>query len=505
MRRVLLISLVTLLLVLTVSSVVVAKRNYIVVGTTDKITSLDPAKQYDYLSTNVLQNVLVGLVNYKPGTAELVPWLAEKWDVSADGLVYTFYLKKGVKFTDGADCDANALKFSFDRAMKLGGDPSFLLTDIVKKVDVVDKYTAKVTLKYPFGAFIAVVGYTVAYPVSPKIFPANDFYLGTPPADGPYKIKQWIHDVRVILERNDSYFGTPAKTKRIVLNFYQTASTLRLALESGEVDVAYRTLNPRDVQDLEKNPHFKVYKGPSPFIRHIVFNVKKAPFDNAKIRKAIALAVDRSAIINDILAGQAAPLYTLIPIGWWGHKDVMPKRNVAEAVKILEGIGYSKSNPLKITLWYTPSHYGSTEADIAQVLASNIEETGVVKVKIKYAEWATYIDYWEHGIMGMFLLGWYPDYIDPDDYMWPFLASSASPSMGSYYSNPKVDTLLKQARKISDVAKRSELYKEVQDILGEEAPYVDLYEGIQICVTKPDIKGVLLEPTQIFRYYLLYR
>ena len=504
MKRILLISLVVLL-VLVVANVAAAKRNYIVIGTTDKITSLDPAKQYDYLSTNVLQNVLVGLVNYKPGTAELVPWLADHWDVSADGLVYTFYLKKGVKFTDGADCDANALKFSIDRVMRLKGDPSFLLTDAVKKVEVVDKYTAKIYLKNPFAAFIAVVGYTVAYPVSPKTFPANDFYLGTPPADGPYKIKKWIHDVRVILERNKDYFGTPAKTKTIVLNFYQNASTLRLALESGEIDVAYRTLNPRDVEDLKKNPNFKVYEGASPFIRHIVFNVKKAPFDNVKVRRAIALAVNRDAIVNEVFAGRVTPLYTLIPIGWWSHKDVMPKRNVAEATKILESLGYSKSNPLEITLWYTPSHYGSTEADLAQVLASSIEETGVVKVKIKYAEWATYIDYFIKGIMGMFLLGWYPDYIDPDDYMWPFLASSASPSMGCFYSNPKMDELLKQARRVTDVKERTKLYEQAQDILGEDVPYVDLFEGIQVCVTKPDIKGVLLEPTQIFRYYLLYR
>ncbi len=480
-----------------------SRKGMLIIGTTDKITSLDPAKQYDYLSSNILDNISCGLVMNKVGSAEIEPVLAKSWKISKDGKVYTFYLRKGVVFSNGHPFDASVMKYSFDRVIKLKGDPSFLLSDVVAKTEVVNKYTFRVYLKHPYAPFLSVLAYTVAFPVDPKVFPANKFYIKAPPAIGPYKIREWKRDQYIVLEANPKYFGPKPKSKVVAVKFYQDARTLRLALEQGEIDVAYRSLNPLDIKALKKNSKFVVYEGESPVIRHIVFNVKIKPFGNVKVRRALALLVNRKQIVDKVFAGMTRPLYSLIPMGMWSHKDVMPKYNPTEAKKILKSLGYSTSKPLKITLWYTPSHYGSTEADVAQVLKSQFEASGMVKVNIKYAEWATYVDYFEKGTMGMFLLGWFPDYIDPDDYTWPFLASSASPSMGSFYANKKVDELLLKARSITNKAERTKLYEEVQDILGQEVPYIDLWQGKQFCVAKKGVKGVTLEPTQIFRYYLL--
>ena len=487
-----------------VTSLMYATRDYIIIGTTDKIRSLDPARCYDYFSSNILQNILSGLVDYEIGTTNLKPWLAEKWEISNDGKVYTFYLRKDATFEDGTPITAQVMKYSFDRVIKLNGDPAFLLSDIVDKTEVIDKYIFRVHLKYPFSAFLSVLGYTVAYPVNPKVYPEDSFYELAPSASGPYRIKEWIRDVRIVLEANPKYFGEKPKTKTIIINFYENASTLRLALETGEIDVAYRDLDPRDILEIEKDPRFVVYKGESPQIRYIVFNVKQKPFDDPNVRTGLAYAVDRNMIANEVFVGLVKPLYSMVPMGMWSHEDVFPKRDLEKAKEYLSQAGYDENNPLKIDFWYTPTHYGSTEADVAQIIKESLEETGVIKVTIKYAEWATYVDYFLNGTMGMFLLGWYPDYLDPDDYVWPFLSISGAKSLGSFYENQEVENLMVEARKNSDVEERTKIYKKVQEILVKDKPYVPLWQGVAICIAKPEIKGIVLEPTQIFRYYTLY-
>ncbi len=507
MRKFLNLAIAFFVLVLLIGgkALAISPKNYIIIGTTDKISSLDPAKGYDYLSCNILQNIMEGLVKYVPGTTKIVPGLAKSWKISKDGLVYTFYLKKGLKFSNGDPINAKVFKFSIDRVIKLKQDPSFLLSDVVKKVEVVNDTEFKIYLKYPFAPFINILAFTVSYPVDPKVYSKDKVYNGIPVASGPYMVKKWVRGQQIELVRNPYYSGKKAKTPIILVKLYRNANTLYIALLNGEIDVAYRTLLPQQFAKIQKNKHFISMVGPSPFIREIVFNVKYKPFNNRKIREAIAYAVDRKQIVKDVFNNQVTPLYTLIPKGMWGHKPVMPHHNIKKAEEILKSLGYSKSNPLKITLWYSPSHYGSTEAALALTIKNQLEKTGLVKCQLKSAEWATYVDYWNKGIMGMFLLGWYPDYFDPDDYMWPFLASSASNGMGSFYSNKKVDELLLKARKVVDKKERAKIYYQVQEIMAKDVPYVPLFQGKQRVVAKPNIKGLLLDPVQIFRYYLLYK
>ncbi len=501
MRKLLLI--VTVILMI---SFAFAAKDTIVVGTTDKINILDPAKAYDYFSSNIMQNVMVGLVNYKVGTSELVPELATGWEAKEGGKVYIFHIRKDARFNNGDPITAPVIAWSLNRTMKLNGDPAFLLTDVVEKVEALDDYTLKFTLKKPDVTFVSRLGYTVGYPVNPKEYPADSFFNDAPmkSCSGPYQITEWVRDVKIVLEENPYWYGPKPKTKRIVILFYEDAATLRLALENGEIDVAYRHLDPRDFLDLKNLGMVKTYEGASPQIRYIVFNVKKAPFNNVYVRRAIAYAVDRQRIIDNVFVGLAKPLYSMVPMGMWSHKDVFPERDLSKARQLLQKAGYSKSNPLKITLWYTPTHYGTTEADVAQVLKESLEETGMIKVDIKYAEWSTYVDYFLNGTMGMFLLGWYPDYIDPDDYTAPFLGTEGAKSLGSFYSDPQMDEWLEEARTYTDMNKRTEFYYKIQEKLAEDVPYLPLWQGVATAAAQPYVKGLILEPTQIFRYYLLY-
>ncbi len=501
------LGLLILSLILVISfgskSFAMSKKDYIIAGTTDKITSLDPAKAYEYFSDNILQNIMGGLVKYIPGTTKIVPDMAKSWKISKDGTVYTFKIKKGLKFSNGDPIDAEVYAFSINRVIRLKQNPAFLLADVVKSAKALDKYTLQITLKYPYAPFISILAFTISYPVDPKVYPADKVYNGMPVASGPYMVKKLVRGQEIELVRNPNYYGKKAKTPIILIKIYREANNLYMALLSGEIDLAYRTLLPQQLKQVQKNKKFKTYTGDSPFIREIVFNVKAKPFGNAKLRRALSYAVNRKQISKEIFKGQVTPLYTLIPAGMWGHKNVMPHYHIKKAERMLKALGYSKAKPLSITLWYSPSHYGSTESDVALMIKNQLEKTGLVKCKVKYAEWATYVDYWTKGVMGMFLLGWYPDYFDPDDYMWPFLQTSASPGMGSFYSNKKIDKLLKKARTITNIKKRARLYYKVQRIMAKQAPYIPLFQGQQHVVAKPNIKGIIMDPVQIFRYYLL--
>ena len=486
------------------------KPKPIILGTTDKITVLDPAKCYDFYTWEVFNNIGEGLLKYKPGTTEIVPGIAKSYEVRENGKVYIFHLRPGLKFTDGEPLDAAAVKYSIDRVMRLGLDPSWLVSAFVEKVEVVDKLTVKFILKKPVSYFPALVATVPYFPVSPKSYPANKTAEPLVGHYGPYKIKRWIRDVELVLEANPDYYGTPPKTKEFIIKFYKDASTLRLAVETGEIDIAWRTLKPTDILDLKAKGALTVEEVPGPYIRYLVLRCNKPPFNDARLRRAIAAAIDRDRICNEVYKGTVEPLYSMIPKGMWSHidafKDEYGVRNLTLARELLKEAGYSKEKPFEFELWYTPTHYGDLEADVALVIKESLEETGMMKITLKSAEWATYAaEYIAKGVMPIFLLGWYPDYLDPDDYTTCFLHSKWSPDLGVFYSNPKMDKLLDEASVTVDKDKRTELYKEIQRLMAKEAPVIPFFQGKLFIVFWPNVRGVILDPTMLLRYYLIYK
>ena len=482
----------------------------IVLGTTDKITVLDPAKTYDFYTWEVFQNIGEGLLKYKPGTTELMPGIAKSYLVSSDGLEYTFKLREGLRFTDGEPLNAAAVKWSVDRVMKLDLDPSWLVSAFVERVEVVDTYAVKFVLKEPVSFFPSLVATTPYLPISPKSFPEDKVAEPVVGHYGPYKIKKWVRDVELVLEANPDYYGSAPKSELFVVKFYKNAATMRLAVETGEIDVAWKTLRPIDVIDLKSIGKQKVMEVPGPYIRYIICRCNKPPFDDVRLRKAVAAAIDRERICEEAYKGTVRPLYSMVPMGMWSHIDAFKQeygtRNLELSRKLLTEAGYSKENPFKFELWYTPTHYGDLEADVVAIIKESLEETGMMEVTLKSAEWATYAaKYMAEGVMPIFLLGWYPDYIDPDDYTSIFLHSEWSPDTGVFYSNPEMDQFLDKARTEIDIKKRTDLYVKVQELMAEEAPVIPFFQGVLTAAVQPDIKGVVLDPVMLLKYYLIYR
>jgi peptide/nickel transport system substrate-binding protein len=196
-------------------------------------------------------------------------------------------------------------------------------------------------------------------------------------------------------------------------------------------------------------------------------------------------------------------------MGMWSHTDdfktVFGDGNLEKTRKLLKSKGYSESNKLAVELWYTPSHYGDTEVDLAAVLKDQLEATKMIKVDVKSAEWATYRDNWKNKVMPVFLLGWYPDYIDPDNYTAAFAGTEGSKGMGIYFSDPKWDKMFNNGQRETDMKKRTALYKQVQNMWTDEVPTAPIFQGTLYVFAQKDIHGIVLSPTLQFNYGPIYR
>lgn len=529
-------------------------QKVLVVGTTDDEITFDPADAYDYFSINVIQNTMGMLLTYVPGTTNLTPDLLTtvpsltNGGISSDGLTYTLHLRANLKFEDGTPINSTTLKYSLDRVVKLNGEPAFLLGYIVgtqeywnaigktdeaanytwytqNGVKVVDATTATIQLRAKWSPFNSLLAFSITTPVNPKSFTNDKFYPNVVVASGPYRLSGYIPHQRYVFTANPNYYGTPPKTTQVTMIRYTTAVDLKLAIQTGDIDVAYRSLLPQDFQTLKQNANLKSAQGPSPFIRYVVFNMCSAadqalgdcprttPFSDANgalVRKALAYATDRQDIASSAYNNTVSLLYSLIPIGMTGHEDIFStmygsSQNLDTAKTLLTQAGFSTSNKLAFTLWYTPSHYGDPEIFVAQALKRAWEATGMVSVTINQQDWAAYKASWRAGTFDVFLLGWFPDYFDPDDYVYPFLhwASGGSASFGNWYHNVTMDAKIEAEAATADLAQRNSLFGEIQDGLARDVPYLPLFQAPQTVVYKPNVSGIILDPIQFFRLFLI--
>ncbi len=483
----------------------------IVYGTTEKVTDMDPAEAYDFHTWEIFYNIYQGLLKYPAGETDLVPGLAESYTISEDGSEYTFKLREGLKFTDGTPFNAEVVKWSIDRVIRLGADPSWLVSDFVEKVEVIDEYSVKFILKNPVAYFPALVATVPYYPVNPNVYPEDktvrdpsELEGGKLVGLGPYKVVSFKRDEEVMLEANSGFYGEQPKNARVVIRYFADATTMRLALEKGEIDLAFKSFNPSDIADLEQSDDITTIKAQGPYIRYICLITDKGIFSDKMVRQAMAAAVNRPEILKKVFLGQNEALYSMVPMGMWSHIDAFKEAygdgNIEKAKELLASKGYNEENPFEFDLWYTPSHYGDTEVDLAAVLKEQFEATGVMKVGVKSAEWATYKDNWDNRAMPMFLLGWYPDYIDPDNYLAPFAGTQGSKGMGIFFSDPEWDAKLAKAQTVTDREKRIELYKEIQRMWTEDVPTIPIFQGSLYLFTQKNVSGVMVSPTLQFNY-----
>jgi peptide/nickel transport system substrate-binding protein len=483
----------------------------VIIGTTDKPAVLDPADAYGFPEWEFYHQIADGLLNNIPGTSgELELALAADWPtVSDDGLEYTIPLRQDAVFPDGTPFNADAVVFTINRVIDmeqtLAGEVAFLVSAFVDSIEKIDEYTVKFTLKAPVGFFPQLLATNPYKILNPNTWGTTEYEAdNTTGGIGPYVVTSWTRDQEAIYERNDTYYGTPAVADKIIVRYYADAAAMALDLEAGNIDVAWKTLLPADLERLRTNPDITVEQGPGTEIRYVCYQSQTPPFDDPAVRKALALTLDRAQIADVGFQGTKVPLYSMIPPGFLGYKAYYPEEPDLETARtLLASAGYDAEHPLVMDLWWTPDHYGDTEADVVSLIKDQYEATGVVQVNLQSAEWATYKEYRNAGSMPVFLLGWYPDYLDPDNYTWPFAHSTATQGIGTYYSNPEMDSLLEQAQVETDQTARAALYEQIEELWFEENPTTPFAQGALYIAYQNDITGITLDPLMQLHFFLI--
>lgn len=491
----------------------------LIVGTIEKPSSIDPANVYEKFASDVLFNTTNRLVEYPPGATEPAPGLATEWEISDDGLTYTFTLREGVKFHDGSEFDSEDVKYSLERAIKVN-DPdgaSFLLQSRdedsgepaagIETIETPDPTTVEMTLVAPNTTFLSRLNYTVA-----SIVPSDSEYktpdevltgdVASQLADyenttgvigtGPYELKSYKPGESMVLERFAGYWGEAAKTKTVTVRFFEKTAQLKNALEQGEIDLNVNDLGPTERNALD--PKVTAFKGDGARIRYLVLDVTKAPFDDPKVRKAISASIDRQRIIDEVFEGDADLLYSMIPASF---KD-LAKDYISDLEADLSG------EKIKFDLWYPLNKYGDTEPDMAEEIKRSLNESGLFDVTTKSADWAAeYADNTGEGSpYGIYTLGWYPDYFDADDYIDPFYSDA---SFIGHYKDPEMDDLVKQEQTETDKAARAGIFDEIQKKAAEDLPYIPLYTEAAFAYFQDNITGVeeTIDAVQQTRWFVI--
>jgi peptide/nickel transport system substrate-binding protein len=468
---------------------------------------LDPINATDGESFRTTRQIFDSLLRFMPGSFDLAPALAtEIPKPENDGLSYTLKLREGVKFHDGTEFNADAVKFNFDRWRdtknpyhKGGGSGTsefayysssfggFDDDSVIQGVDVVDDYTVRFSLKEPFGPFIANLTMSPFAIASPEAIKKNvDGFWKEPVGSGPYKFVTWERNSQIRVKANDDWWGSslPASQgyggphlKQVIIKSIPD-NTQRVAALTGNQLNAADGLVPDDVPSVEDQQGFTVKFRPPNTIGYLAMNNEKAPFDDPQVRQAFNYAINIPQIVESVLRGQGEVASNYMPsLLKYFNKNIKPyPYDPDKAKQMLKDAGAAN---LKTDLWYMPipRPYMPDAKSVAQVMQQNLEKVGVSAKLVTYS-WETYLTKTSSGEHSTCLLGWTGDNGDPDNFLNVLLNSaSATPTEAlnvAYYKNPKVDKLMEQGQTTVDDAARRDAYYQAQEIMHEEAPWVPI-------------------------------
>jgi peptide/nickel transport system substrate-binding protein len=479
---------------------------------------LDPAVATDGLSLNVTSLILQNLVQFKPGTFEVVPELAQSWTTSSDGKTWTFTLRPNQKFSDGTAVDADAVKFNFDRwrltsnpyrgnyqfsyyVAMFGGFPG-LITDV--HVDSPLKVTLR--LLHPSGPLLrnlAMPSFAIGSPSAIKAdIIAFDHH---PVGSGPYELVEWVKDDHITLRANPDYRPVPAYSTVVIRDIPDQATSV-LEIEKGDID-GLSDLRPDDAANLAKLKTVTIYRQPSNNVSYLAMNIDKKPFGDRRVRQAIAYAIDVPAIVRAFYPTGGMVADEWLPPAMMGNNPSVHAypHDIAKAKALLKAAGFPNGFSTELYYGTAPRPYMPEPQRVAEAIQADLRQIGI-NVTLQPFEWAVYLSKIKNFEHPMCLIGWTGDNGDPDNFLYPLLDKDSAVKGGQNYSAWRDDAfhkLMIEGQSTVDEKKRAAIYAEAVKMVHDEAPAIPLVHTTVPLAMKSNIEGVIPSPISVIYFQLM--
>lgn len=497
-----------------------ASTPQLVIARVKDAVGLDPAHETDGLSLNVTSEILQGLVAFRPGTFEVIPALAASWTSSANGTVWTFRLRRGVRFSDGTPVDAAAVKFNFDR-WRLPGDPHHgtgiypYYEDAFggfpgKLKEVLARAPDRVTfvLASPMATFLRVLAMPSFAIGSPKAIAADPrAYARRPVGSGPYAISEWVKDDHITLVANPRFAGPKPAYTTVVLRDIPDQATSVLSLEKGEID-GLTDPRPDDARALALNKGLHVYRQPSNNVAYLALNLDRKPFADARVRRAVAYALDLSAIAHGLYGPDGIVANTFLPPGMAGDDTSLRAypHDVGRAKALLAQAGLPHGFSTSLFYGTAPRPYLPDPQRVAEAIAGQLRDAGI-SVTLQPFEWGVFLAKIRNGEHPMCLIGWTGDNGDPDNFLYTLLdrdaAAKGSAQNYAFWRDPRFHALMIAGQTTLDARARAGIYRRALRMVHEQVPVVPLVHTTVPFAMKASVGGVRPRPDSILNFELM--
>ncbi|MDQ7828107.1 MAG: ABC transporter substrate-binding protein [Armatimonadota bacterium] len=468
--------------------------------------TLDPAGQTTTTVANMVDYIYETLVAYDYRENRVVPHLATRWQVSRDGLTYTFTLRSGVRFHDGTPLTAEAVKFTLERLLDPRTRvPTRFLIDAIEEVQTPTPQTVRLVLSKPSPTLLTNLTYTTTAIISPtaaqRIGAANLTRDATGAGTGPYMFKEWVRGTHILVTRNPNYWGPRPVFEEVMFRIVPDAGAREAMLLAGDVHMAMLPPAP-DVRRLREHPNVTMVVAPTDRIIFVAMNTQWGPFKDARVRQAMNYAVNKKAILSSVLFDLGTVADSPCPGMMFGHHPVQPGGwpfNPIKAKQLLREAGVG--NGFEVT-FLTPTGRYIQDFQFAQAIAAQLRNVGI-RANVATMDWPSYVAEItqppERTRLQMLVLGWAWVVLDCDGVLFGQFHSSQHPNRGlapAFYRNARVDALLEEARTIVDQERRKALYREAQTIIWNEAPWIFLWTQKWYVATVKNLRGVSITPIE---------
>lgn len=503
--------------------------SYLVFGGSGEVAELDCMNTTAGTDLIACQQIHETLIDFKPGTFELVPQLAESWEANEDSTEWTFKLRQGVTFHDGTPFNAEAVVFNFRRLAEPNFEFGFrdqgktypIFPDIFgayageegslwKGIEAVDEYTVKISLTQSVPLlpnYLAASYFGIASPEAVRQAGAK---YGTPDAGavgtGPFVFQEWRPGESVTLKRNENYWGEKARMPGVVIRFLADPAQRLTELQAGNVDFTIN-LAPDARETIENSGDLKLVDLEPFNIAYLSLDMTVKPLDDVRVRRAIAHAIDKQAILDAFYGGVGEVATTFLPPGLAEYRpdnietyDYNPDR----ARELLAEAGYpdgfntmvlSDGTEVPLELWYMPVSrpYYPTPKPIAEAYQAMLADIGI-NVELKTEDWGVYLDNWDAGKKhGLVMLGWTGDYLDPNNFLFTHFGPGNEAEAG--YRNERVWDLLRQAAAASNQEEAKRLFKEAGQLINEDIPRIPIVHSPPVYAARQGVEGWIPNPT----------